>query len=72
MKLSVLLLAPAILPAQAPKSQHATVTQTLGTTQVTIVYNRPSARDRTLFGRGGVVPWARCGVPVPTRPPRSP
>src|SRR5213079_2829900 len=63
MKLSVLLLAPAILPAQAPKSQHATVTQTLGTTQVTIVYNRPSARDRTLFGRGGVVPWGKVWCP---------
>src|SRR5207244_10786887 len=63
MKLSVLLLAPASLPAQAPKSQHATVTQTLGTAQVTIVYNRPSARGRTLFGRGGVVPWGKVWCP---------
>src|SRR5881628_1855945 len=63
MKLSVLLLAPVVLQPQAPKSQHATVTQTLGTTQVTIVYNRPSARGRTLFGRGGVVPWGKVWCP---------
>src|SRR3989442_11307778 len=63
MKLSVLLLAPVVLQAQAPKSQHATVTQVLGTAQVTIVYNRPSARGRTLFGRGGVVPWGKVWCP---------
>ena len=63
MKLSVLLLAPVVLQVQAPKSQHATVTQVLGTTQVTIVYNRPSARGRTLFGRGGVVPWGKVWCP---------
>ena len=63
MKLSVLLLAPVVLQAQAPKSHHATVTQVLGTTQVTIVYNRPSARGRTLFGRGGVVPWGKVWCP---------
>jgi dihydrodipicolinate synthase/N-acetylneuraminate lyase len=53
---AVMLLPPAALAAQAPKSQHATVTQILGTTQVMIVYNRPNARGRTLFGSGGVVP----------------
>ncbi len=63
MKLAVFLLAPAVLAAQAPKSQHATVTQVVGTTQVTIVYNRPSARGRTLFGRGGVVPWDKVWCP---------
>jgi len=63
MKLAVLLFAPAVLPAQIPKSQHATMTQLLGTTQVTIVYNRPSARGRTLFGRGGVVPWGKVWCP---------
>ena len=51
------------LAAQAPTSQHATVTQLLGTTQVTIVYNRPSARGRTLFGKGGVVPWGKVWCP---------
>src|SRR5439155_1019627 len=51
------------LGAQAPKSQHAMVTQLVGTAQVTIVYNRPSARGRTLFGRGGVVPWSKVWCP---------
>jgi hypothetical protein len=63
MKLPVLLFVPAVLPAQIPQSQHATVTQIMGTTQVTIVYNRPSARGRTLFGRGGVVPWGKVWCP---------
>ena len=57
------LVTPMTLPAQAPKSQHATVTQVVGTTQVTIVYNRPSARGRTLFGPGGVVPWGKVWCP---------
>ena len=60
---AAMLLAPAALAAQAPKSQHATVTQIVGTTQVTIVYNRPSARGRTLFGSGGVVPWGKVWCP---------
>lgn len=63
MKLSLLLFAPAVLPAQIPQSQHATVSQIIGTTQVTIVYNRPSARGRTLFGKGGVVPWGKVWCP---------
>jgi len=37
---AVLLLAPALVSTQAPSSQHAALTQVLGTTQVTIVYNR--------------------------------
>ena len=60
---AVMLLSPAAVAAQVPKSQHATVTQILGTTQVTIVYNRPSARGRTLFGSGGVVPWGKVWCP---------
>ncbi len=60
---AVLLVPRIVLGAQAPKSQHATVTQLLGSTQVTIVYNRPSARGRTLFGRGGVVPWGKVWCP---------
>ena len=60
---AVLLLAPALVSAQAPSSQHAAVTQVLGTTQVTIVYNRPSARGRVLFGKGGVVPWGKVWCP---------
>jgi len=47
---AMVLVTPLALTAQAPKSQHATVTQLLGASQITIVYNRPSARGRTLFG----------------------
>src|SRR5207245_9455433 len=60
---AAVLVTPVPWAAQAPKSQHATVTQLVGTSQVTIVYNRPSARGRTLFGRGGVVPWGRVWCP---------
>jgi len=52
----------AALAAQRP-SQHASVTQQIGSTQVTIVYNRPSARGRTLFGKDGVVAWGRVWCP---------
>jgi len=51
----------AALPAQARKSQHATVMQAIGATQVTIVYNRPGARGRTLFGE--LVPWGKVWCP---------
>ncbi len=37
------------------KSQAATVTQTAGHTEISIRYNRPVARGRTLFG--GIVPY---------------
>jgi hypothetical protein len=57
-------LAPGPLSAQAVRfSQHAEVTQGIGNTQVTIVYNRPSARGRTLFGKGGVVAWGKAWCP---------
>ncbi len=57
-----LFLAPCALAAQAArKSQPATVTQMLGSTKVTIVYNRPSARGRQLFG--GLVAWGRVWDP---------
>ena len=50
------------LPAAAcaqriPLSQHGTVTQRVGTTDIQISYNRPVARGRELFG--GIVPWGR-------------
>ncbi|HLB82754.1 MAG TPA: DUF2911 domain-containing protein [Gemmatimonadales bacterium] len=51
----------AALPAQARKSQHATVTQAIGATQVTIAYNRPVARGRKLFGE--LVPWGKVWCP---------
>ncbi|HEX4599946.1 MAG TPA: DUF2911 domain-containing protein [Gemmatimonadales bacterium] len=59
---AVLALAPGALAAQAVHlSQPATVTQRVGNAAVTIVYNRPSARGRKLFG--GVVAWGRVWCP---------
>ncbi|OLC08902.1 MAG: hypothetical protein AUH42_00335 [Gemmatimonadetes bacterium 13_1_40CM_70_11] len=46
---------------QIRKSQHATVSQTIATTTVTVVYNRPSARGRRLFG--GIVAYGRAWDP---------
>ncbi len=37
------------------RSQPARVVQRMGSTEITIVYNRPAARGRELFG--GIVPW---------------
>jgi len=37
------------------KSQHGVVQQQIAGTTVTVNYNRPDARGRTLFG--GIVPW---------------
>lgn len=55
-------LAPVALSAQAPrKSQPAEVTQMLGTTKVTLAYNRPSARGRKLFG--SLVAWGKVWDP---------
>ena len=52
---------PATLPAQLHQSQHAMVQQLIGTTPVTVVYNRPSAWGRPLFG--ALVPWGRVWCP---------
>ena len=37
------------------RSQPARVVQRMGSTEITIVYNRPVARGRELFG--GIIPW---------------
>src|SRR5690349_14712361 len=48
--------------AQAPRaSQHGTVSQQIGGTTITIDYNRPVARGRTLFG--SLVPYGRVWCP---------
>ena len=44
-----------------PFSQHGTVSQRVGYTDIAISYNRPVARGRTLFG--GVVRWGRIWNP---------
>jgi hypothetical protein len=48
----------------APKikpSQHGTVSQRVNETTITVVYNRPTARGRELFGR--LVPYGRIWCP---------
>ena len=48
--------------AQAPRpSQHASVAQQVANTTITIEYNRPVARGRTLFG--ALVPYRRVWCP---------
>ncbi len=57
----VLLIAPAALPAQAPQlilprvSPHATVSQTVGLTEISISYHRPGVNGRPIWG--ALVPW---------------
>lgn len=54
------LLSPSALIAQRiPLSQHGSVSQRIARTEVSIVYNRPVARGRQLFGSGGVVRYGR-------------
>jgi len=61
-RLALLLALPwASLHAQARWSQPASVMQAIGATQVTIVYNRPRARGRKLFGE--LVPWGKVWCP---------
>jgi hypothetical protein len=66
--LALLSLAPALACAQRPqeggpntRSQLGTVTQLVAGTRVEIVYRRPVARGRTLFG--ALVPWGRVWTP---------
>jgi len=42
-------------------SQHGTVSQRVGSTDISVTYNRPVARGRTVFG--GVVNWGRIWTP---------
>jgi len=44
-----------------PWSQHGTVSQRVGLTDIAITYNRPVARGRALFG--SLVPWDRVWHP---------
>jgi len=50
-----------VLILQVPRSQHGTVTQRVGTTDIAISYNRPVARGRELFGT--LVRWGRMWHP---------
>ena len=55
--LLVALILPGALTAQEgiPFSQHGSVSQVMGYDTISVVYNRPVARGRTLFGR--LVKW---------------
>lgn len=61
--LFALLATPAALAAQEgiPFSQHGSVSQVMGFDTISIVYNRPVARGRTLFGK--LVPWDKVWHP---------
>lgn len=45
------------------KSQKGTVSQTVARTEITIEYNRPVARGRTLFGDNGIVKYGKIWMP---------
>ncbi|HKC41568.1 MAG TPA: DUF2911 domain-containing protein, partial [Gemmatimonadales bacterium] len=53
----------AALLQQAPRSQHGSITQRVGTTDIAISYNRPVARGRELFGADGIIRWGRVWHP---------
>src|SRR6266704_2867088 len=60
---------------QVPRSQHGSVTQRVGHTDIVISYNRPVARGRELFGT--LVHWDRMWHPgadslstIPEEPPK--
>jgi len=60
----VLVLVPLAMAQDAPKikpSQHGSVSQRIADTTITIEYNRPVARGRTIFG--ALVPYGRIWCP---------
>jgi hypothetical protein len=65
--LAVMLVLPASLLAQPPASQRGTVSQTINGTVVTVTYDRPVARGRTLFGEGGLIAWGTRWTPGANR-----
>lgn len=46
---------------EIPPSEHGSVSQVVAHTQITVVYNRPVARGRQLFG--GIVAWGHVWCP---------
>ena len=53
--------------AQPAASQHGTVSQTINTTEVSVAYDRPSARGRVLFGEEGIVVYDALWTPGANR-----
>jgi hypothetical protein len=58
---AVALGASALAAQEIPKSQHASVSQTVAHTEITVVYDRPVAHGRPLFG--ALVPWGQVWTP---------
>ena len=56
-------LTPALACAQIRASEHGTVSQRVSGTTISLEYDRPVARGRTLFGQGGVVRWGEHWTP---------
>lgn len=50
-----------IAGTQTPRSQHGSVTQRVGTTEIAVSYSRPVARGRELFGT--LLRWGRMWHP---------
>jgi hypothetical protein len=59
--LSAALVAAQDMSQKVRPSQHGTVSQRIADTTVTVVYNRPVARGRDLFG--SLVPWGKIWCP---------
>jgi hypothetical protein len=59
---SLALLVAALLQ-QVARSQHGSITQRVGITDIAISYNRPVARGRELFGADGIIRWGRVWHP---------
>lgn len=57
----MLAVAPSLAAQTTPKSQLGTLTQQIADTRVELVYRRPVARGRDLFG--ALVPWGRIWTP---------
>ena len=56
--IAVLIALPAAAQLKLPAvSQHASITQTVGLTDITITYSRPGVKGRTIFG--GLVPYGK-------------
>lgn len=66
-----MMMLPAGLSAQEqqgpPASQHGTVSQTVNTTDITVTYDRPVARGRTLFGEDALVLYDALWTPGANR-----